>query len=168
MNTRLPDNQDFHALRPWCSLFINAPDRIPAFCHDPIFLRLEGYRQQLAQAGAELLDANIHLYVSRPKEVMEKLVSGGTPIAVFAATDLQAIAMVKEARNLGMHIPEDVAIIGFDDIDMAAFVGLTTVRQPLDESGIIAAEQLLSRLENPERSIQHIKLPLQVIGRETA
>jgi LacI family transcriptional regulator len=75
---------------------------------------------------------------------------------------------MKEARLEGLRIPQDIAIIGFDNIDMAEFFGLTTVHQPLDESGRIAASLLISRLSNPSQSTQHIELPLKIIQRETA
>ena len=67
-----------------------------------------------------------------------------------------------------MRIPEDLAVLGFDDLDVADYIGLSTIRQQLDESGRVAAELLLSRLANPARSIQHIQLPLEIIERETA
>ena len=69
---------------------------------------------------------------------------------------------------MGLRIPQDVAIIGFDDIDMAEFFGLTTIHQPLDESGNIAANLLLSRLADPSQPVQHIQLTLKVVERETA
>ena len=80
---------------------------------------------------------------------------------------MQAIGIIKVARELGIKVPQDLAILGFDDLDMAEYVGLSTIRQHLDESGRVAAELLLSRLADPTRSIQHIKLPLEIIERET-
>jgi len=68
---------------------------------------------------------------------------------------------------MGIKIPDDLAIIGFDDLDIAEYVGLTTIRQPLDDSGRIAAELLLSQLNDARRPIQHVKLPLCVIERDT-
>ncbi len=55
--------------------------------------------------------------------------------------------------------------MGFDDLDMAEYFNLTTIRQHLDESGEIAVEMLLSRLNNPNRTIQISKLPLEIIER---
>lgn len=66
-----------------------------------------------------------------------------------------------------MKIPDDIAIIGFDDLDIAEYIGLTTIRQPLDDSGRIAAELLLSQLNDSRRPIQHVKLPLTVVERDT-
>jgi len=58
-------------------------------------------------------------------------------------------------------------VMGFDDLDMAEVMDLTTIRQPLDESGQVAVELLLGRISTPARSIQHVKLPLTVIERQT-
>ena len=58
--------------------------------------------------------------------------------------------------------------MGFDDIDLAEFIDLTTIRQHLDDSGRLAAEILLSKMAEPGRSLQHIDLPLTLIERQTA
>ena len=68
------------------------------------------------------------------------------PSAIFAASDFQALIVLKVARQLGIRIPEDLAIVGFDDLDMAEYEDLTTISQHLDESGRLAIEILLSRI----------------------
>ena len=141
----------------------------PEFGVDPITPRLNGFRHGLAEATIDLPDSAVHFFVTDPKAFLETVdCRSGQPLAIFAATDLQAVLLLKEARRLGLRVPQDIAIIGFDDIDMADYVGLTTISQPLDDSGKIAAELLLSRLMNPTRSVQHIELPLKLIIRETA
>jgi LacI family transcriptional regulator len=140
----------------------------PEFGIDPISKRLAGYRKVIKEQGFSFPEEYIQEYAFSHEEVLKKLVSHGLPIAIFAATDMQAIALIRHARLLGLKIPRDIAIIGFDNIDMAEFFGLTTVHQPLDESGRIAAGLLLSRLNNPTQSTQHIELPLKIIERETA
>ena len=146
--------------------FVGGSD-IPLFGHDPISNRLVGYQKRLEEEGYFLPDDLIYKIVPKPKSIIEDLVSKGLPLAIFAATDLQAIALLKEIRLLNLKVPQDLAIIGFDDIDMADYFGLTTVRQPLDESGSIAAEILLSRIKNSNRSVQHILLPLSIVERDT-
>lgn len=89
------------------------------------------------------------------------------PTAIFAGTDLQALGVLKACRQLQLRVPQDVAVLGFDDIDISAYVGLSTIRQPLDESGRVAAELLLSRIADPGRLLQHVLLPLTLIERET-
>jgi LacI family transcriptional regulator len=69
---------------------------------------------------------------------------------------------------LNIRIPDDFAIIGFDDIDMAEYEELTTIRQHLDDSGRFAVEILLAQIKDPTRPVQHSLLPLKLIKRETA
>lgn len=140
----------------------------PVFGVDPIIKRMTGYLKVLQQAGLSFPPEYMNEYALSPNEVLKKLISHGLPLAIFAATDLQAIALIRESRILGLRIPQDIAIIGFDNIDMAEYFGLTTVHQPLDESGRIAASLLISRLTNATQSNQHIELPLKIIQRETA
>jgi len=66
-----------------------------------------------------------------------------------------------------MRVPDDLAILGFDDLDMSEYIGLSTIKQPLDESGRIAVELLFSQLLEPDRPVRHIQLPLKLIERET-
>ena len=109
------------------------------------FVRLAPYTQEHARVIAkELLD------------------NPNPPTAVFAATDLQALGVLKAARQLNIKIPENLAVIGFDDLDMAEYEDLTTIRQHLDESGRIAVEILLSHIAENSRPIQHITLPLDI------
>ncbi len=89
------------------------------------------------------------------------------PTAIFAANDTLAIGVSRAARDRGLHIPDDVAIIGFDNLDVAEMMGLSTIDQSLYESGRIAVELLQSRFADPTRTIQHVRLPLSVIERDT-
>lgn len=142
--------------------------KTPEFGIDPVKKRLMGYKKAIQTAGLEMPEEYLIEYAYDHSQLLKKLIGFGLPLAIFAATDLQAIALIKEARILGLRIPQDIAIIGFDNIDMAEFFGLTTVHQPLDESGRIAASLLISRLTNTAQSNQHIELPLKIIQRETA
>ncbi len=145
---------------------------IPEFGIHPITLRLAGFRQRLAEAGHPLADKYVHTVpydVDATRRAARAILTrDDRPDAIFSATDLQAVAILKVARELGLRVPEDLAIMGFDDLDISEYVGLTTVRQHLDESGKIAAELLLSRITNRDRPVQHIQLPLTIIERDTA
>ena len=89
------------------------------------------------------------------------------PTAVFAASDVQALGVLEAARILGIDVPEELSVIGFDDIEIAAYVGLTTVRQPLFESGRRGAELLLQALAG-EPAPAHVEtLPLDLVVRST-
>ena len=99
---------------------------------------------------------------------MELLNLPKPPTAIFAAADTQALSVMKVARQMKLKIPEDLAVIGFDDIDVAEHVDLTTIRQHLDESGTLATEILLARIGKIRRPLQHINLPLDLVVRATA
>jgi LacI family transcriptional regulator/LacI family repressor for deo operon, udp, cdd, tsx, nupC, and nupG len=89
------------------------------------------------------------------------------PSAIFAASDLQAIGVLGAAERLGARVPEDVAVIGFDDIDMAEIVGLTTIRQPLREGGALAADLLLAAIERGDGEPMEELQTLSVVERRT-
>jgi DNA-binding LacI/PurR family transcriptional regulator len=145
---------------------------IPEFGIHPITLRLSGLRQGLTERGLTLLEENILLAPYDMEDTRQKamrfLKKDQRPTAIFAATDLQAIAVMRAAREIGLRVPQDLAVLGFDNLDLAEYVGLTTISQQLDESGQVAVELLLSHINDPVRSVQHIQLPLAIIERETA
>jgi LacI family transcriptional regulator len=85
-------------------------------------------------------------------QVAQKLLASREPFtALFAFNDISAIGAIQALREAGRRVPEDVSVVGFDDIQSAAFQNpaLTTVRQPLREMGLIAAETLLQRIVAP-------------------
>jgi DNA-binding LacI/PurR family transcriptional regulator len=87
--------------------------------------------------------------------VTRKLLAAGEEFtALFAFNDISAIGAIRALREAGRRVPEDVSVVGFDDIQSAAFQnpGLTTVRQPLREMGVIAAETLLRRINAPAKT----------------
>jgi LacI family transcriptional regulator len=86
--------------------------------------------------------------------VTRKLLASGEPFtALFAFNDISAIGAIQALREAGRRIPEDVSVVGFDDIQSAAFQnpGLTTVRQPLRQMGVLAAETVLQRINAPAK-----------------
>jgi DNA-binding LacI/PurR family transcriptional regulator len=147
---------------------IEPPER---FAIHPVKSRLTGFAQRLEEAGLSLPDTSIFSCPYTPKETWyaaHKLLDlPKPPTAIFAASDMQALSVMKVARELKIKIPNDLAIVGFDDIDVADHVDLTTVRQHLDESGRLAVEILLARINEPNRPLQHINLPLDFIERMT-
>ncbi len=145
---------------------------LPEYSIHPVNLRLKGFRQALKAANIEIPKEFVRLapYDQDQARIVAKelLDMPNPPTAVFAATDFQALGVLKAARQLGVKVPEQLAIIGFDDLDMADYEDLTTVQQHLDESGRIAIEILLSHIADKSRPIQHVTLPLTVIERLTA
>lgn len=113
--------------------------------------RREGYRGVLAEAGLELdpsLDVDVEWTTEGGAAGMRKLLAlGSPPTAVFAGSDEIAIGALDVARTAGLRVPEDLSVIGVDDHESARLVGLTTVAQPVDVQGRIAAQLLLSALD---------------------
>ena len=145
---------------------------LPEYSIHPVSLRLTGFRQGLQEAGIALADEFVRLAPYTMEQTRnaasELLNASNPPTAVFAATDFQALGMIKVARQLGVKVPEQLAVIGFDDLDMAEYADLTTVHQHLDESGRLAVEILLAHIADTSRPIQHINLPLTIVERLTA
>jgi LacI family transcriptional regulator len=63
---------------------------------------------------------------------------------------VQAIGALEAARELGVRVPEDIAVVGFDDIELAKYAQLTTVRQPMHTMGTLAVQMLMERMKNPD------------------
>ena len=142
------------------------------FAIHPVKSRLTGFKQALHDAGLALPKAYIRSCPYTQKEsrqaALELLSLPKPPTAIFAASDMQALSVMKVARQLNVRIPQDLAVVGFDDIDVADHVDLTTIRQHLDESGRLAAEILLARISEPNRPLQLVNLPLNLIERLTS
>ena len=86
---------------------------------------------------------------------------------MFAASDLQALAMIDALEALGQRVPDDLSVIGFDDVELARYAGLTTVAQPLEDSGTRGAELLLAALEGEDVLQPRQHLPLELVVRGT-
>ncbi len=133
--------------------------------------RLQGYREALAAAGVALPAAYVALAphgMQNARRSAHRLFDlPEPPDAVFAASDTQALGVLKAAHERGLAVPDQVAVIGFDDVDMADYLGLTTICQPLDESGRVAVDLLQDRLTDPTRPAQQLHLPLTLVQRET-
>jgi LacI family transcriptional regulator len=136
--------------------------------------REQGYRETVAAAGLTVRRGDIrhgpHVRQAA-RRLAEELLSGGAsrrPTAVFASSDVQALGVMEAARALGLNVPADLSVVGFDDIEVSSYAGLTTVRQPLFEGGRKAAELLLQALgtNGPVTPYTHL-LDLQLIVRAT-
>ena len=144
---------------------------LPEYSIHPVSLRLRGFRRALKEARIKLPDTFVRLAPysqEQTRKVAKELLNlPEPPTAIFAATDFQALGVLKAARQLGFKVPDQLAVIGFDDLDIAEYVDLTTISQHLDESGRLAVELLLSQIESPSRPPRHVKLPLTLIERQT-
>jgi LacI family transcriptional regulator len=90
------------------------------------------------------------------------------PTAIFAHDDVLAGGALRAAHQRGLSVPGDVAVVGYDDLELAEALGLTTVRLPFEESGAAAAEILAAHLEEPDRSVRQVVLRLSLVQRESA
>src|SRR4029077_3163949 len=107
-------------------------------------------------------------------KVTQKLLASGEPFtALFAFNDICAMGAIRALHEFGLRVPEDVSVLGFDDIESAAYQtrGLTTVQQPLKEMGKIAAENVLGRILRPTKRFDEVPAEIVVkpklIERET-
>ncbi len=145
---------------------------LPEYAIHPVSLRLKGFRQALKEARIKLPDTFVRLapYTQEhTRQVAKELLNlPEPPTAIFAATDFQALGVLKAARQLHIQVPDQLAVIGFDDLDMAEYEELTTISQHLDESGRLAVEIILAQIETPSRLPMHVRLPLTLIERQTA
>lgn len=148
------------------------PVKLPEYSIHPQEYRLEGFRKFLEAQGVKLPPEYIQLSSLEAQAVREDLTRlmdlPEPPTAIFAATDSIAIQIMRAAREEGIKIPDDLAVVGFDDIDISEQIGLTTISQSLDESGRMAAELLTARLADSDRPTQIVQLGLKLIERETA
>jgi DNA-binding LacI/PurR family transcriptional regulator len=131
--------------------------------------RLRGYRQALAEAGLAfepgLVRRGSHTTATAAEHAAELLKGVNPPTAIFAASDTQAIGVLAAAERLGVSIPHQLSIIGFDDIESAAFLGLSTVRQPLARSGTEGARRLCALLRGERLPVRRSELPLELVAR---
>ena len=118
--------------------------------------RLEGMRRVMSEAGVALPARYVRRgpygRESALELTRELLALRRRPTAIFAASDVQAFGVLDAAARAGLAVPGDLSVIGFDDIELAAAIGLTTVRQPLRESGRLGAHLLLRALDAEKTS----------------
>ncbi len=146
-----------------------------AFIGDPelpeIGARLAGFRRALDVAGE-----NSDRIIVRPtpfvgqigQAVARQLLQENAAVdAVFAASDLLAISAISAAQSLGRRVPEDLGVVGFDDIQLASYhhPSLTTVRQDIRHGGTMLVEKLLTKLDGEE--IESSILPVELVVRES-
>jgi LacI family transcriptional regulator len=133
--------------------------------------RYEGYRQALTEAGISFR-AEYHRQGEHGREQARRMASDllalpDPPTAIFAASDTQAFGVLEAAQDVGLDVPGDVSVIGYDDIEIAEHLHLTTVRQPLFASGVEGVELLLESIANPPPNPRRVLLPVELVVRGT-
>jgi len=133
--------------------------------------RARGYRQALEAAGIpcrpEYYAEGPHGRRAARESARRMLTLPERPTAIFAASDVQAVGVLEAARELGLRVPQDLSVVGYDDVEIAEILGLTTMRQMLFESGQRGVELLLKTLENPETEPVYEVLPTELVIRDT-
>lgn len=135
--------------------------------------RLKGFREGHREAGVDFSDDQVEIvdYQFRAGyKTMKKWIELKNDItAVFCASDTIAMGALLAARELGKKVPEDYAVIGFDDLSFAEFTypPLTTIQQPIFQKGKIAAKLLINKIEDEDIDRQKINLDPQLVIRES-
>ncbi|WP_258062455.1 LacI family DNA-binding transcriptional regulator [Arthrobacter sp. B0490] len=133
--------------------------------------RLDGYRAGLDAAGLAFDPALVITgdfdYASGFAAGVELLARKDRPSAIFAASDQMALGVYEAARQQGLRIPDDLSVIGFDDLPEASWASppLTTVRQPLSEMGMLAARTLVRLMRGEPVESPRIELSTKLIPR---
>lgn len=133
--------------------------------------RYQGYRQALGEAGIDFkstyhLQAEHGRYEARML-ALQLLNMPERPTAIFAASDTQALGVMEAASEIGLRIPGDLSVVGYDDIEIAEYLGLTTMRQMLYESGQRGVELLLDALAQDLQEPVYEELPTELVVRAT-
>ena len=135
--------------------------------------RVDGYRAGLETAGLpfdpSLVRAGDFHHEAGYACGLELLRLADRPTAVFAGNDLQALGLYEAARELGLRIPDDLSVVGFDDLPAARWVGppLTTVRQPLLEMAGMGTRMLLTLINGEELDTLRVELSTSLVVRST-
>jgi len=133
--------------------------------------RYLGYRQALEAAGIAFQPSYhgqaAHGRYEARQLAVRMLTQPDRPSAIFAASDTQALGVMEAARELSLRVPEDLSVVGYDDIEIAEYLGLTTMRQLLFESGKRGVELLLEILADPKTKPMCEILPAELVVRGT-
>lgn len=131
--------------------------------------RHAGYQQALREAGIELHPGFVKLapygYEFAHQLTLQLFELDEMPTAIFAMSDIQAMGCIAALRERNLRVPDDVSVIGYDDLDVSLPMGLTTVRQHLELSGRYAAEYLLQQINEVSTQTLPVLPPLEVIPR---
>lgn len=136
--------------------------------------RLDGYRSELAALGVAARDEYLvegDFYdESGYRGTLQLLELDEPPTAIFAASDLMAAGALRAANELGVRVPDDVAVVGFDDIGLASLIQpqLTTVRQDMHALGEAAAAGLARMIDDPEASPARELVPTRLVVRASS
>lgn len=134
-------------------------------------LRARGMAAALAEVGRSMdptLVVNGEHSIEAACDLVRRLLRGAAPpTAIVCASDTQALGALQAAREIGVRVPDELSVVGYDDIEVARYVGLTTVRQPLHESGRLGSALLLDALAGRHLQADRVTLPVELIIRSS-
>jgi len=140
----------------------------------PARLRLEGYRAAMANAGLTVREGDEitgNFEFGGGFEAMQTLLAlKERPPAVFISNDAMAVGAYQALYQAGLKVPDDMAIVGYDDIELASYMTppLTTIHQPKDELGELAIDVLIHRIADPSQQQQRLQLTPVLMERGSA
>ena len=142
-----------------------------AFAIPATDFRLKGFTDYFAEKGITVRSENIWMGEFTEDKIDEgikkTLLREDRPDCVFTSSDLIAIRLMRIARYYSISVSKELGLIGFDDLDIAEYLNLSTICQSLDESGRLAAEMVLNRLKEPSRAVCKVIAPLKVMNRDS-
>lgn len=139
----------------------------------PTGKRINGFYQAVTEAGLHVPEGYIRYgdweYASGYCLTNDFLSLPDRPTAIFAMNDLMAAGCIHALNDVGLRVPTDIAVVGFDNREIAAYLqpSLTTVALPTREIGVQAATHILDRLQNPSLPPQKTVIPCRIIERES-
>jgi DNA-binding LacI/PurR family transcriptional regulator len=134
-------------------------------------LRLTGYRRAMGRAGlatpASLTGMGDHSRHRAAELARAMLVARRPPTAIVCASDTQAAGVIQTATGLGLSVPRDLSVTGYDDLELADYLHLTTIRQPLFESGARAVQRVLVGVDGGAMTPLRETQPISLVVRDT-
>ncbi|RME47357.1 MAG: LacI family transcriptional regulator [Chloroflexi bacterium] len=131
--------------------------------------RQAGYRDALAERGVPVRPEYVFVEAfSREggyRGAQRLLALPDPPTAIFTATDIQAVGAIEAVWESGRQVPEDVAVVGYNNVEMAEYLGLTTMNLPTEEMGRQGVEILLATIDGQQQKPVHIQLAANLVVR---
>ncbi|ANZ68598.1 ribose utilization transcriptional repressor RbsR [Secundilactobacillus paracollinoides] len=145
---------------------------VPDDATDNIKLRITGFKEELTDQNINPDETVSIIFTPLTKlggyDVAGAVIDSGAS-AVFAVNDEMAIGLYRGLKNLGIEVPRDISVMGYDGIDLGTYVepALTTIQQPIARMGELAMQLLINRINNPDINHQVVELPVRLIQRES-
>ena len=142
---------------------IGGPENTPSGAE-----RNEGFRAAIEEGGLDLPAERVRIgdYTEKTGEALGRELLREDFDGIFVASDVMALGAMRALRSAGRRVPEDVSVVGFDDLELAALSEppLTTIWQPITEMASAALEMLLAQIDDPG-SVHHLVLPVELVER---